>query len=179
MKKTLLTTTFLIAGAFGLLAQGTIPGIVTFYNDPWSWNDSIENGGTVNYLILTAAGTPVEDATWSVQLFENGTARGDRIPFYGVDWPGVWNAFADSNGGTRSLAANGGVATRLSVGVYDSAGTQLVLGPEFDYTPPNSPTPAPADLLMKNFRGFAVPEPSTIALGVLGLGALLLFRRQK
>jgi hypothetical protein len=32
---------------------------------------------------------------------------------------------------------------------------------------------------MLNFRAFVVPEPSTIALGVLGLGALLLFRRRK
>jgi hypothetical protein len=37
-----------------------------------------------------------------------------------------------------------------------------------------------AGLAMKNLRAFAlVPEPSTIALGVLGLGSLLLFRRKK
>jgi hypothetical protein len=38
-----------------------------------------------------------------------------------------------------------------------------------------------AGLAMRNLRAFAVgvPEPSTIALGVLGLGSLLLFRRKK
>jgi hypothetical protein len=44
-----------------------------------------------------------------------------------------------------------------------------------------SPTDAPGQKI-DNFRAFAVnvvPEPSTIALAVLGLGSLLLFRRKK
>lgn len=175
MKKTLLTATFLFAGAFGLLAQG----LVNFYNDPYSWNDSIENGGNVNYLVLSAPGTPVSDATWTVQLFENGVARGDKIPFYGADWPGVWNAFADPLSGARTLGVAGGQSTSLQVAVFNATGAEVGRGPAFNYTPPTSPTPAPSDLLMANFRGFVVPEPSTIALGVLGIGALLLFRRRK
>ena len=51
----------------------------------------------------------------------------------------------------------------------------------FTYTTSSSPTPPPSDLVLLNLRAFAlnVPEPSTIALGVLGLGSLLLFRRRK
>lgn len=43
-----------------------------------------------------------------------------------------------------------------------------------------TPLPPPANLL--GLRGFAVtpvPEPSTIAFGIMGLGALLLLRRRK
>jgi hypothetical protein len=48
----------------------------------------------------------------------------------------------------------------------------------FQYTVA-APTDA-AGLKINNMRAFAlVPEPSTIALGVLGLGSLLLFRRKK
>jgi hypothetical protein len=50
----------------------------------------------------------------------------------------------------------------------------------FAHTLSSSPTPPPSDLVMNGLRSFAlVPEPSTIALGVLGLGSLLLFRRRK
>lgn len=191
MKKTLLTTTFLIAGAFSLLAQG----LVSFYNDPYSWNDSIENGGTVNYLILTAwpgnSVSPdtrvfVSDAAWSVQLYENGTARGGRVPFYGTDWPGVWNAFADPDGtqGIRTLGVAGGTATQLQLGIFNATGAEVLRTAAFGYTPPTSATPPPDALLMSGLaslgpNGLVVPEPSTIALGVLGLGALLLFRHRK
>jgi len=191
MKKTLLTTTFLVAGAFSLLAQG----LVSFYNDPYSWNNSVENGGAVNYLVLQQAwnGTidtrvPVADATWSVQLYEgtSQTPNGARIPFYGTDWPGVWNAFADPNQGARTLSVAGGVQTMLSVGVFNAAGQEVVRSEQFAFTPSTSATPPPSDLLMSGLGtlngglgGIFVPEPSTVALGVLGLGALLLFRRRK
>jgi hypothetical protein len=50
----------------------------------------------------------------------------------------------------------------------------------FDYTVPSGGTPAPNEFWMANFGGFTlVPEPSTIALGVLGLAGLLFIRRRK
>jgi len=179
MKKTILTATFLIAGAVGLLAQG----IVAFDNNPYSFDNSIENGGTENYLIQTAPGVPVVNSAWKVQLYENGAAVGTPIAFYGDAFPGVWNASADAGGdplnGVRTLASARGATSTLQVAVLDASGGELARSTAFQYTSPTSLTPAPSDLLMKNFRGFVVPEPSTVALGVLGLGALLLFRRRK
>jgi len=179
MKKTILTATFLIAGAVGLLAQG----IVAFDNNPYSFDDSIENGGAVNYLISTAPGVPVVNASWKVQLYENGVAVGAPIAFYGADFPGVWNTASAAGGdpldGVRTLNTVKGTTSTLTVAVLDQSGAELVRSTPFAYTSPTSATPAPSDLLMKNFRGFVVPEPSTVALGVLGLGALLLFRRRK
>lgn len=179
MKKTILTATFLIAGAVGLLAQG----LVAFDNNPYSFDDSIENGGAVNYLIEEAPGVPVVNTSWKVQLWENGVAIGAPIAFYGADFPGVWNASADAGGdplnGARTLNTARGTPTTLVVQVVDASGAELARSLPFAYTPPTALNPPPSDLLMKNFRGFVVPEPSTVALGVLGLGALLLFRRRK
>jgi len=44
-----------------------------------------------------------------------------------------------------------------------------------------SAPPAPGDIVMANFTGFSItqiPEPSTIALGALGVAGLLFFRRK-
>jgi len=50
----------------------------------------------------------------------------------------------------------------------------------FQYTITANVPPPPGDFLMKNLRGFGlVPEPSTIALGIVGLASLLLLRRRK
>jgi hypothetical protein len=184
MKKLLLTTTFLAAGVIGLFAQGKI----AFDNQVYNFNDSIENGGSVDYKVYFAggmtAGNEINDATWTAQLFQNGTALGDKIPFYGNDQPGVWNANAPSEDplfGSRTLVgvAAGGTATGLEVRIFDGTGTFRGASATFDYKSPSSPTAPASDYYMNNFRGFSVPEPSTIALGVLGLGALLLFRRNK
>lgn len=181
MKKILLTTTFLVAGALGLLAQGK----VNFDNMPFSFADSIENGGTVDYKIYKAGGmnlgNEVDSKLWKAGLFQAGTQVGALIPFFGTDFPGVWDTSSDPDAafGGRTLSTAAGVATTLEVRIFDNTGAFVGGSVPFTYTPPTSPTPAPADLLMGNFRGFSVPEPSTVALGVLGLGALLLFRRRK
>jgi hypothetical protein len=173
MKKTLLTATFLVAGAVGLMAQG----LVSLDNEPFNWVNSIENGGTEEYKIYQAPGVLVDSASWSAQLYENGNPVGAAIPFYS-DYPGVIDIYSDPDTGARPLSVAGGTATMLEVWVFNS-GVFAGKSAPFSYTPPTSATPAPSDLFMNNFRGFVVPEPSTIALGVLGLGALLVFRRRK
>jgi hypothetical protein len=46
--------------------------------------------------------------------------------------------------------------------------------------PTITPAQTPASILQAGFQGFAVvPEPSAIALGILGAGTLLLLRRRK
>jgi hypothetical protein len=175
MKKLLLITTFLVSGAIGLMAQGKIG----FDNNPYGFADSIESGGSVDYLVYSEIGVPVADDTWTAQLYQDGAAIGVPIPFYGAAFPGVWGAAVDPDAGVRTLNSAGGVQATLEVRVFDGTGALLGSSDPFAFTPSTSPTPPPSDLLMSSFRGFVVPEPSTIALGVLGLGALLLFRRRK
>jgi hypothetical protein len=171
MKKTILTTTFLIAGAIGVFAQGAI----NFSNSPFDYTDGIDR------LVYDATGAPISDSTLKAQLYEN----------VGGTWTAVGapTAFLGSIGGTfttgiwqfvgRTLNAPKGATSSLQVGVLDAQNNVLKLSDPFNYTSPTSATPPPSALIMTEFRAFQVPEPSTIALGVLGLGALVLFRRRK
>jgi len=171
MKKTILTTTFLIAGAIGVLAQGAI----NFSNSPFDYTDGIDR------LVYDATGAPIGDSSLSAQLYEDvggtWTAVGAPTPFLGsvggTFTLGIWQFIG------RTLNVPGGTQTTLQVGVLDAGGAVLATSDPFTYTPPTSASPPPSDLVMVNFRAFTVPEPSTIALGVLGLGALVLFRRRK
>lgn len=190
MKKTLLATTFLVAGTVGLLAQG----LITFDNQPYSFTDSLELGGTVEYKIYasgpmdwnpatgtTTLGVLANNPAWRAYLFQNGVQVGAGLPL-GTSEPGVLNTANDPTFGSRTLNTAGGAATTLEVRIYDAdiaAGKLLGSSLPFAYTPPTSPSAPPDQFAMANFRGFVVPEPSTVALGVLGLGALLLFRRRK
>lgn len=103
-------------------------------------------------------------------------------------YPGTWGAAP----GYATLAgiAIGQTAT-LQVRVWDSvafpAGYDAAVAGGgtrgasalFDYTVPAAGSP-PASYYMENFTRFnLVPEPSTIALGVLGLAGLLFIRRRK
>jgi len=104
--------------------------------------------------------------------------------------PGTWS------GGTATIAGfSAGDKVTLQVRVWDSTfgadfatasaavGAQYGKSALFTYTIP-APTDPPAALLMTGLTAFQlklntpnVPEPSTLALGALGLGALLLRRR--
>jgi hypothetical protein len=177
MKKLILSSAFLVAGAISLLAQGAA---VNFTIDPADYSDS----ATVDRLIYySAVGVdPIANANYTAQLQEDvggvWTDVGPAVNFIGDydGYRGYW--FYDNV--QRTLSVSPGVPTSLRVVVYDETGTAFPnASAPFDYTqppPPNSPT----DFLMTGFRAFAVvPEPSAIALGVLGLGALLMFRRRK
>lgn len=180
MKKTLLATTFLVIGTVGLLAQG----IATFDNQPYNFDNSIELGGLVDYKIYAsgAVGTGVlaSNPAWRAYLFQAGAALGAGLPFGD---PGIVNVANDPSSGNRTLTTAAGAATTLEVRVFDKAidqqGRLLGSSAPFAYTAPAAPTAPPSEFFIANFRGFVVPEPSTVALGVLGLGALLLFRRRK
>lgn len=171
MKKLILSTTFLIAGTFSILAQG----LVDFSNAPWeAWPD----GGTVDRYVYTdtIGGTRVSDPTWTAALFEGDTKLGDSVQFFGG---GGFEGIFAADGVQRVISVPQLGVTSLEVRIYNASGTLLGTSAPFQYTHAASVPPAGGDTVMVNFRAFAVPEPSTIALGVLGLGALLLFRRRK
>jgi hypothetical protein len=100
--------------------------------------------------------------------------------------PGAWNpssVFARTVDGVPL----GGTAT-MQVRVWDTlkystfatafAAGEYGMSAPFDWTAPAGTKDVPAPL--ENFRAFAVvPEPSTLALGVLGAASLLFLRRRK
>jgi hypothetical protein len=101
--------------------------------------------------------------------------------------PGTWS------GGTRTLtgiANTPGTQITLQVAVYDNVqyasyaaalagGGILGTSALFTFTVP-TPPPGPTSFDMINFASFEiVPEPSVIALGLIGAGALFMLRRRK
>jgi hypothetical protein len=180
MKKAILSTTFLIAGTLGILAQG----LVDFTNDDTAaWPD------TQNRFVYEdfVGGKRVSHSDWKARLFQVGVPDplGAAVNFYGTfpGYEGIYEGIFPNDGTKRVLVnAAQGVSVQLQVKIYDGQDRFLAESAPFEYThkiPPAGQLPAFSDTLMVNFRAFAVPEPSTVALGVLGLGALLLFRRRK
>ncbi len=110
-----------------------------------------------------------------------------RIPT--TTQPGTWNGGvrnflnvpANQPGQTLSLVVRVWDITLGST--YDAAranGSVFGQSAAFSYLIPAAGTP-PAGLAMQNFQAFTVtvPEPTTIALGILGAGSLLFLRRKK
>jgi len=88
----------------------------------------------------------------------------------------VWN----NQGGTITTWTDALLAAsqnRTTIGYSDLFTIPQPLG---DLVPPGgTPTTAPNLIGLTSFQLFAVPEPSVIALGVLGAGCLFLLRRRK
>jgi len=112
-------------------------------------------------------------------VFRTGTAAGFVVAG-SVAVPGALLGTANTFGGTFQLRVwNNAGGTRTS---WDTA---LIRGksPTFDIAAlGGTGTPATPDPNMAGLQSFniaVVPEPSSIALGVLGLGTLLFLRRRK
>ena len=175
--------------AASALAQGTV-----------SFNNNSAFATVANRLVnntLISGGAPLVGTDFVAQLYfgSAGTAAGSltavttapaRFRVATTSSPGTWS------GGTRTLdGIASGVTATLQVRVwnatafpagYDAAvaggGVRGASDP-FTYTVPAAGSP-PAAFFIENMRGFTlVPEPSTIALGVLGLAGLVFIRRRK
>ena len=83
----------------------------------------------------------------------------------------------DNQGGTITTWAQA-VAARTALGYSPLFTVQQSLG-GFPTGPGLPPTTPPNLIGLQSFQLFAVPEPSTIALGILGAGCLFLLRRRK
>ena len=148
---------------------------------------SLHGGGVVNGL----AGGP----SYVAQLFRilpdgSEVAVGERANFRAATTtsPGTWV------GSSRTVAGvPQGTPLLLQVKAWDAAfgsleaaaasGKAVGVSAVFRFQDAMSNPPAPADILMVNFRGFyigCIPEPKTIAMGLLGsLFVLWLPRRNK
>lgn len=139
-----------------------------------------------------------DGASYVAQLFiKNGdtlTPVGATANFRGATTtsPGTWS------GGTRTATGvEQGTALNLvvrvwdnSVANYDAAKAAFNKGygesAAFAFKDPLSSPPGATDNFLVNFQGFSItqriqtviPEPSTIALGALGVAGLLFFRRK-
>jgi hypothetical protein len=169
----------LMLGTVGAFAQGIV-----------QFNNNVLTAPPDRTVYYGNASTPATGTNLVAQLYwstDNGvtltavTAAPARFRPAGTTPAGTWL------GGNRTLPNGvGGIGTtiQLQVRAWD------VLHPEygegrsaiFDYTQTLSSPPSATDTWIKNFVGgwvIPVPEPSSIGLGVIGIGALFLLRRRK
>jgi len=192
MKRLITTAAIAMLSAVGAYAQGTI----VFAN------------GTSSLVVWDAAlggGAIPATAGIKVGLYYNGTGGFVLVPkgvnpyppYLGTTSTGATNTAVNGrfNAGTLAVPGLAGGATgtfqvRAWSGGFESyeaavAGGAQYLASTADFlngsggptADPNAP-PIPAATL-SGFTGLVVPEPSTIALAALGLGAMCLIRRRK
>lgn len=185
MKKLLITMALTASVCVSTYAQGTI-----------DFRNRIT--GTIDVPVLAFGGaTRLGDASYVAQLWFSSTQTGSYAPVSGASsvfrtgtGAGYWNAGADS---TRTLTGIAGGATAwLMVRVWSTAvaadyatafatvGAYTGQSAVFSVVTGGGGIPPGSPAAMIGMTSFAlVPEPSTIALGVLGLAGLLFIRRRK
>ncbi len=204
MKKTLFLIA-LMAGAVSGFAQGS----VTFANNSGAGflttPGTAANGHTDRLVYYTDNTTALLGTNWVAQLYYASGANqaegslhiisGDTpTKFFATSQPGGAGLF---NGGTKIFPdVAQGVTATLQVRVWDGSlystyalaadPSSLPAGPHitgksatFNYAPPTPPSTSTAMEGLQSFTLQAAPEPSTIALGVLGAASLLIVRRRK
>jgi hypothetical protein len=195
MKKLLTSVALALIGVQAAFSQGQVNfnnSVATFGTDGidrFVYSDHV--GGTrlsgTNYVAALYWGTSADSLNnFAVRTLADTSLQSAvgafRIPTSSSI--GTWV------GGARFfVGADVGTTVQLQVRVWDitrfaTYADALAQGGSTGHSDPFSfLIPASTDtagLAMKNLRAFGVvPEPSTIALGVLGLGSLLLFRRKK
>jgi len=186
MKKLLLLTAF-VATAVGVFAQGTI----TF------------NNSSTQLVTNSATGQPLPVGNqFVIALYygPNGTPEAGLSQIATTPIAAVPGRFFGGTVTTPATTPPGGVAA-LQVRAYSSGfatyeaafaaaqgNPSVFVGTSNPFTvttgnPTGTPATTPASLTPLQSFGVAnpapVPEPSSIALGLLGLGAIVLFRRRK
>jgi hypothetical protein len=190
MKKTATILSFAVA-AFAVQADQAI----NFNNNNLGTPRLVSFDSTFGALAGTGVKNGVADgASYVAQLFQVSggslTAIGATANFRAATTasPGTWS------GGTRTLVgATQGAELTLQVRAWDSAfasydaakaaGKGAGESATFTFKDAMSSPPGAADNFMVNFQGFSItqgviPEPSTVALGALGVAGLLFFRRK-
>jgi len=174
MKKTLATIAalFLAVGAYGQGQLSFNTRIVGTVDAPVTNSANglgVGSGFTAELDIVGAGGslTPITPTT----AFRAGTGL---APFYvnPIDIT-LTGRLGGSSVTLRMRAYNGVDYASSSIKGFSNDFTIVLGGDPGNGSPPSTPAP------LAGLNGFSVvPEPSTIALGVLGLGALLLRRRK-
>jgi hypothetical protein len=182
MKKALLTL-----AAVAMAGSSYAQGLIGFSNA------DIPNAagtGTYNALIKMPNGTANADSTFTVGLF-NGSTLLTSTTIVGTTGLFLGDEVAVAGAAPGSRPTLTVRAWNTSAGSFAAATTRGEAS--FQTAPlggPN-PTPPPPSIFTPGLTGFGsettgiglvmqtVPEPSTYALGALGLGALAMMRRRK
>ena len=205
MKKTSIIALLMAATALSSFGQGNVNfnnrvtgagGVVAPIYGPNSANPTLArsgnattNGGAVDYtghallagtsfsadLLAGADAGSLQAVAGTVVTFRTAAALAGFVtpptvvPFIAATGPQVFQVRAWANGGDILSS----YASALMAG--RAVGQSAVFGP----ITPTAPPATPANLAgLTSFNLTIVPEPGVIALGVLGLGALLLRRRK-
>jgi len=183
MKKLLIIAALTVVVGVQTYAQGTI-----------DFRNRIT--GTLDVPVFAVGGARLGDASFVAQLYFSATQGGVYAPVTGAPavfrtgtGAGYWNAGADS---TRTLAGIvGGTTAWLQVRVWNlalqptyeaalAAGGVRGFSDPFSVATGGGGVPPGSPAFMTAMTSFTlVPEPSTIALGALGLAGLLFIRRRK
>ncbi len=179
MKKALLTLAAL-AMAGSAYAQGTI----TFFNNGI---DNASGSGSYDAPIFLADGTTGIGSGFTVGLYDGATLVPGSLTTFISGAPGFFNPVFDlpipgrAPGSTPSLTVKVWETSAGSFAAALTRGEQTFTAKPLGGANPTPPPPAFFTPTMTGFTGFAVtvvPEPATIALGAIGIGALLLRRRK-
>jgi len=160
-------------------------------------NKATGPNGAVDAPIFDVGGvTKLADVTFLAQVYAgpagNLTAIGTAMPFRTGTGAGYYNAGATFTYEVPGVALGGTASVQLKVweaaaGTYDAAaaGTTYKFGAStvFPLATGGAGSPAALASALVGLTSFslgvnAVPEPSTLALGLLGAAALLLRRRK-
>lgn len=180
MKKTLLTLALVALTTVASYAQGTIAfgngtlTRVTVNTGSGAARNATTADGLNFYVFFGAAGATADTLT-QVQQAEPRASIGTTAGIM-VNAPSVFALPGTEPGQVVSLQIRAWNADRSLVGETDVRQVTL------------APTAGPGTVIWQSATGTVptrftplviIPEPSTIALAVLGLGSLLLFRRRK
>jgi hypothetical protein len=189
MKKLLLTGALAMIATLSSYGQGSV-NFANTSTSPVRLQDGTAvprtaAGGTyVAELLYASDGTPATAETFGLVGTRMGATTTFNTPTAGV--------FSGSGRTITSITPAGGFGL-FQVRVWDTRGgstleesaaagfqtgySQVLRVDTSDTT--ISPPPTPAALGMTSFNLSVIPEPSTIALGLLGVGTLLMLRRRK
>jgi hypothetical protein len=194
MKKLLLAT-FCLGTALSALAQGTLtfgnniatratnsagagfpPAGSTAYAAGLYWGSAGTAEGSLQLLPAANGGVTTTWNANSAGLYSGGLATfpvpgGTQIALQVRVWNAGFASYEAALTGGGSLFGKGTVQ-RITLGNVPGIPAPT---PPADMTAPGGPT----DTALTRFLIAPIPEPSSIALGLLGLGAIVLFRRRK
>lgn len=187
MKKLLIAVALIAATGVQLFGQGTIDfrNRVTAATPPLNAPVYMRDGTTL-----------LGDANYVAQLYYSATQTGSYTPVTAAAAPfrtgagaGYWNPGTDSTRLLTGITAGNTVWLEVRVwnstlgATYDAARAAGSLWGEsnpFSVVSGGGGVPPAVPAVMAGLTSFnLVPEPTTIALGVLGLAGLLVIRRRK
>lgn len=205
MKKTLIITALLSLGVYGVLGQGAInfnnravntPVVVApIYGPEADQTRSLHGNATTNGGSTVYSGVLLTGTGFTAQLWGAPAAGGVLAPLSTTVMrpAGSLAGFVVPPPVAPVVpGATGGAQATFDLRVWDNrnntittwaqvmADLTILHGSSGNFTTATAdpPTTPPNLVGLTSFNVFAAPEPSVIALGALGLGALLLRRRK-